>query len=170
MSGFLLHSEDIQNNINHIVNKVIPIIDKNFVFISDTFLYNKLKTEKLYITRGLHFTENDALHFNIKIVGYSEEFHVYVSLDYHTGHYPFMLLFITDGDHTIMKISEYLYYINYYNYLLFDTYFGEFDVNIMIKYYKTLIRQNQELLKKNKDSVFREEKVEQKKGEEKKKG
>ena len=105
MSGFTSHSDKIKNNLTTILTDGIPKIDKNLVFISDKFLYYKLKSDKIYITRGLHFGL-DALHFNIKIVGYDTEFHVYVGLDYKINHYPFMLLFITDSYYSLDKLFK----------------------------------------------------------------
>lgn len=146
MSGFSSHPKNIQENLNLIITKSIPKIDKQYTFISDTFLYKKLITEKLYITRGLHFGSiEDAFHFNIKIVGYDTEFHVYVGLDYHIGHYPFMLLFITDGTFTIPKLMEYLQYLQYDQYLLFNIFDPIFSISDIIKYYEYIIKENQKL-------------------------
>lgn len=169
MSAFSSHSKKIKDNLDTILTKGIPTIDKSLVFISDSFLYNKLKDSKLYITRGLHFGGiEDALHFNIKIVGYDTEFHVYVGLDFQLDHYPFMLLFITDTDHTIPKIYEYLKYLGYDQYLLFNTFeqYKKIDnINMIIKYYEDFIFKNQQLYKKYHNSAFREkeEKHEEKK-------
>ena len=153
MSGFSSHTKKIQDNLNVIISKVIPSIDKSLVFISDTFLYQVLKTKKLYIVRGLHFGgSEDALHFNIKIVGYDTEFHVYVGLDYEIGHFPLMLLFITDSDYTIPKLYEYLHYMNYGQYLLFSQ--EDKNINDILKYYENIISKNQQLYKKYKNQAL----------------
>lgn len=161
MSGFSLHPKNIQENLNLIVTKSIPNINKEYVYISDKFLYSKLIKEKLYITRGLHFGSiEDAFHFNVKIVGYDTEFHVYVGLDYRIGNYPFMLLFITDGSYTIPKLMEYLQYLQYDQYLLFNIFDPIFSISDIIKYYELLIKENQkfvkdQLLLKNKEEKKR---------------
>ena len=153
MSGFSSHPKNIQENLNLIVNKIIPTIDKSLVFISDTFLYKKLTEPKnLYITRGLHFGSiEDAFHFNIKIIGYETEFHVYVGLDYRIGNLPFMLLFVTDGTYTIPKLTEYLKYLQYDQYLLFNIFDPIFSISDIIDYYQMLIKENQKLLHKHEE-------------------
>jgi len=160
--SFASHPKNIQDNLNEILTKSIPEIDRSLVFISDQFLFNKFKSEKLYIVRGLHYgSDDDAFHFNFKIVGYDTEFHVYVGLNFRIGSYPFMLLFITDSDYTISGLYQYLQYNGYDQYLLFNT-FNIYQISDVIKIYETMIKKNQELYKKVKSEEKREEKSEKK--------
>jgi hypothetical protein len=149
--SFSSHTKLIQDNLNQILTQSIPEIDRSLVFISEEYLFKKFKSEnkneKLYITRGLHFgSENDAFHFNFKIIGYDTEFHVYVGLNFRLESYPFMLLFITDNDYTIPSLYEYLQYNDYDRYLLFNV-FNSNNMNDIIKIYENIIKKNQELYK-----------------------
>jgi len=143
--SFSLHSKHIQNNLNEIVKELIPNIDRSLVFISEEKLFDKFKTDNLYITRGLHYgSHDDAFHFNFKIVEYDTEFHVYVGLNYRSKSYPFMLLFLTDSSYSIPNLYEYLQYNNYDQYLLFNT-LNNLDVNDDILIYEYMIKENQKL-------------------------
>lgn len=147
--SFSSHSKLIQENLNEIVKHSIPDIDRSLVFISEEKLFDKFKTDKLYITRGLHYgSHDDAFHFNFKIVGYDTEFHVYVGLNYRLNSYPFMLLFITDSSYSIPMLYEYLQYNDYDQYLLFNI-LDNTNMNDDIIVYQAMIKENQKEEKKS---------------------
>ena len=104
---------------SHDLIQEISQLDPSLFFITNSGLIWEMKNnpQAIYITRKLHVSPCDALHFNIKLQDHIDEFHAYVGLD---ENYIYHVLFITDVDHPLSYIYPTLTYYGLDQYLIYD--------------------------------------------------
>lgn len=127
----------IFDNLVYIVDNILPILDSNFILTDNydivSLIYKHTKkSPTMYIVRKLHFGQ-DALHFNISVMGYSNILHVYVGLN--NKELPFIPLLITDLPYTLHYIDE-----NYLNSFLFNP--DNIEIDKMLEFYINIIKEN----------------------------